>query len=123
MKAILFPVYETKVSEEYTNYLRSILPSTCSKLTVLSESMLSQEKELLDLLKSKDEDLLLISADSLPTWGTLQLIEKSVNRKTRALTFRPKDGFASDWIVGGGEILATNNTQFVEYKGNSVNKC
>ena len=69
MKAILFPVYETKVSEEYTNYLRSILPSTCSKLTVLSESMLSQEKELLDLLKSKDEDLLLISADSLPTWG------------------------------------------------------
>ena len=120
MKAILFPVYETKVSEEYTNYLRSILPSTCSKLTVLSESMLSQEKELLDLLKSKDEDLLLISADSLPTWGTLQLIEKSVNRKTRALTFRPKDGFASDWIVGGGEILATNNTQFVEYKGNSI---
>ena len=59
----------------------------------------------MDLLKSMDDDLLLISADNLPTWGTLQLIEKSVNKKTRALTFRPKDGFVSDWIVEGEEIL------------------
>ncbi len=82
--------------------------------------MLSQKKQLLDLVKSMDDDLLLISADNLPTWGTLQLIEKSINRKTRALTFRPKDGFASDWLVGGGEILATDSAQFVKYKGNSI---
>ena len=120
LKAILFPIYETKVSEEYTNYLRTILPSSCSGLTVLNESMLSQKKELLDLLKSMDDDLLLISADNLPTWGTLQLIEKSVNKKTRALTFRPKDGFVSDWIVEGEEILATDSAQIIEYKGNSI---
>ncbi len=120
MKAILFPVYETKVSEEYASYLTSILPSSCSGLTVLSESMLSQKRELLDVLKSMDDDLLLISADNLPTWGPLQLIEKSVNHKTRALTHRPKDGFASDWIVGGGEILATDRTQLIESEGNAI---
>ena len=74
MLVISFSHSNENNTSEFETFLRGILPPSNTDLRILQGSLMEQLVKLLQLLDREEKEVLVISADAVPTAGTLQLM-------------------------------------------------
>lgn len=111
MLVISFSHSNENNTSEFETFLRGILPPSNTDLRILQGSLMEQLVKLLQLLDSEEKEVLVISADAVPTAGTLQLMLTSIDKGTRCLVGRADDNVQSDVAVDENWILSVDSPQ------------
>jgi len=98
-------------TSELETFLRGIFPSSNTDLRILEGSPMDQLVNLLQLINKEEKEVLLISADAVPTAGTVQLLLTSINKGTRCLVGRVDENVQTDVAVDENWILSVDSPE------------
>jgi len=120
LRVVLCPSKGSSIDPSYFDYVNSILPNSCSEIITLDETPKKQKMEMVRIIESSHEPLLLISGEAVPSRGTLDLIVNAKNLGTRALIGRPANHNESTCYVSGKKVFLSNETRDISTLVNAI---